>query len=269
MKPLYLIGVCALALGAAACHPPAKRLTRLDCPAQQGDLTRISASVDGRTCGYVSSTGAEISLRIVDVQGGLEPTLARLEQELRSYIPKQTAAAPAATAQGAATTAPIETAAVAPAAGAVEAAARASAEARADAAAAKLNVQVGDHDHHGSEVVKVQIPGIKIEADDANDSADIQIGGMHIQAGEEGAVMRQRRDVRLRGEALSREKRGVRARLIIAGDQVGPDYSYLEYEVGGRKSGPLAVALVRSKTGEAMGHDHGDVEKLVRRNGGV
>lgn len=266
MKPLYLIGVCALALGAAACYPPAKRLTRLDCPAQQGDLTRISAAADGRTCGYVSSNGAEISLRIVEVQGGLEPTLARLEQELRSYIPQPTAAAAAPAAEGAA----VETASAAPAASAMEVAARASAEARADAAAAKLNVQVGDHDRDGSEVVKVQIPGLKIEANEATDSADIQIlGGMRIQAGEAGAVMRQQRDVRLRGQALAREKRGVRARLIIAGPQVGPEYSYLEYEAGGRKSGPLAVALVRSKTGEAMGHDHGDVERLVRRNGGV
>jgi hypothetical protein len=274
MKAIYLIAASAAALSVAACHPAPKRLTRLDCPETQGALTRIGQAADGRSCAYVSENGAEVSLRIVEVQGGLDATLARLEQELRSYIPPQAAAAPAAVQSAEAPTAAepaaaAETAAVDAAEGGSSAAAaaqKASAEARADAGG-RLNVEASGPE--GAEVVRVDIPGIRIEADEANDKANIQIGKMTIQAGDEGATVRTRRDVRLRGEALSREKRGVRARLVIAGDQVEPNWRYLEYEVGGRKTGPLAVALVRAKEGEAMDHDHGDVERLVRRNGGV
>ncbi|MFC3078398.1 hypothetical protein ACFODL_09900 [Phenylobacterium terrae] len=273
MKALYLIAASAAALSVAACYPAPKRLTRLDCPEAQGALTRIGQAADGRSCAYVSENGAEVSLRIVEVEGGLEATLARLEQELRSYIPPQTAAAPTSADGVENAEAPAETAAASAEAdtasgwaGAAAAAQKASAEARADAGG-RLNVEVSGDE--GAEVVRVDIPGIRIEADEANDEANIQIGKMTIQASDQGATMRTRKDVRLRGEALSREKRGVRARLVIAGDQVEPAWRYLEYEVGGRKTGPLAVALVRAKEGDGMGHDHSDVERLVRRNGGV
>ncbi|HEY9216862.1 MAG TPA: hypothetical protein VIO94_02350, partial [Phenylobacterium sp.] len=148
-------------------------------------------------------------------------------------------------------------------------AAKASAEARADTGLGHgVTVKVeNDDDDSSSEVVDVAIPGLRIHADDANDRADIRIGGTEILADSDGAVMRQVRDVRLRGQSLSREKRGIRARLVIAGN-VAP-YSYLEYEVGGPKSGPVAVALVRAREGDGMTHDHDDVRRLVRRNGGV
>jgi hypothetical protein len=268
MKALYLIAASAAALTVAACYPNPTRLTRLDCPESQGALTRIGAAADGRSCAYVSENGAEVSLRLVEVEGGLDATLVRLEQELRSYMPLQSAAAPASD-DAAAARLPTETSdpdATVEAGSSAAAAQKASAEARADAGGA-LNVEVDGE--QGSEVVRVNIPGIHIEADEANDEANVRIGRMTIQAGDEGATIRTRKDVRLRGEALSREKRGVRARLVIAGDQVEPAWSYLEYEVGGRKSGPLAVAMVRAKEGEGMGHDHDDVERLVRRNGGV
>lgn len=274
MKALYLIAASAAVLSVAACYPAPQRLTRLDCPETQGALTRIGQAADGRSCAYLSENGAEVSLRIVEVQGGLDATLARLEQELRSYIPPQSAAAPAAATETAGTAAPaapaaaaVESAAVDAAqggAGAAAAAQKASAEARADAGG-RLSVEADG----GGEVVRVDIPGVHIEADESKDEANISIGKMTIQAGDEGATVRSRRDVRLRGEALSREKRGVRARLVIAGDQVEPAWRYLEYDVGGRKTGPLAVAMVRAKEGEGMGHDHGDVQRLVRRNGGV
>lgn len=264
MKALYLIAACATALGAAGCYPAPKQLTRLDCPETQGALTRIGQAADGRSCAYVAENGAEVSLRIVDVEGGLDATLTRLEQELRSYAPtpaaltQETPQSPPSTGDEAA---PEE----ALAESAAEAAAsKASAEARADAGS-RLSVEADG----GAEIVRVDIPGIRIEADEANDQANISIGKMTIQAGESGATIRTRKDVRLRGEALSREKRGVRARLVIAGEQVEPAWRYLEYDAGGRKTGPLAVAMVRAKEGEGMGHDHGDVGKLVRRNGGV
>jgi hypothetical protein len=267
MKALYLIAASAAALSVAACYPAPKRLTRLDCPETQGALTRIGQAADGRSCAYVSENGAEVSLRIVDVQGGVDATLGRLEQELRSYVPPQAAAAPAAAeTAGTAEAAPVDTTLAEAAGAGADAARKASAEARADAGG-RLTVEAGT-DGDG-EVVRVDIPGIRIEADEGKDEANISIGKMTIQAGGEGATIRTRKDVRLRGEALSREKRGLRARLVIAGRQVEPAWRYLEYDVAGRKTGPLAVAMVRAKEGEGMGHDHGDVERLVRRNGGV
>lgn len=265
LKALYLIAVSSLALGAAACQPPAKTLTRLDCPATQGNLTRVGAAADGRSCAYVSENGAEVSLRVVEVKGGLQATLANLEQELRSFAPPKR---PAAAASAEPDPAKATVGAASPDAEA--AAAKASAEARADAGG-RFSVEISKDEDAGSDggVVRVDIPGIHIEADEANEQASVRIGGMEIDADERSSTFRQVRDVRLRGESLSRQRRGVRARLVLAGEQVEPTYSYVEYEAGGRKTGPLAVALVRSKAGDPMGHDHGDVERLVRRNGGV
>lgn len=271
MKAVFLLAASAAAISMAACYPASPRLTRLDCPETQGALTRIGQAADGRSCAYISDNGAEVSLRIVEVQGGVDATLGRLEQELRSYVPTQTAApespetaeaAPAATR----TADPDETAVVEAAGAGAEVARRVSAEARADAGG-RLSVEAGAEG--GGEVVRVDIPGIRIEADDSRDEANISIGKMTIQTSGDGATIRTRKDVRLRGEALSREKRGIRARLVITGDQVEPAWRYLEYDAAGRKSGPLTVAMVRAKEGEGMGHDHGDVERLVRRNGGV
>jgi hypothetical protein len=119
----------------------------------------------------------------------------------------------------------------------------------------------GDEDH-----ARVDLPGVHVDARD--DSANIRVGPIHIDADGEGAEIRMRRDVRLRGEALSREKRGVRATLILTGDELPSGYAFAGYEAGGPKSGPLAVATVKGKSG-----DHDDlydaVKQLVRRNGGV
>ena len=79
-----------------------------------------------------------------------------------------------------------------------------------------------------------------------------------------------RRDVRLRGEALNPEKRGMRATFIYTGDDLGDGYRYVGYEAGGPKRGPITVAVVKSKTEDHDDNDlYGAVKKLVRRNGGV
>src|SRR5690606_35242314 len=174
---------------------------------------RIGQAADGRSCTYVGEGGAEVSLRIVEVEGGVDATLARLEDELRSYLPAQPAAP--AGAQGT-EAAPAESeSAPAPASGSdgasADAAQKASAEAKADASA-PLSVEA-DAEREGGEVVRVDLPGIRIHADEARDEAKISIGKMTIDASDSGAVIRTRKDVRLRGEAFAREKRGVRARL--------------------------------------------------------
>jgi hypothetical protein len=63
-------------------------------------------------------------------------------------------------------------------------------------------------------------------------------------------------------------KRGFRATYILARDNLKDGYKAVGYEAGGPKTGPLTVALVKSKSGDH--HDiFSDVKRLVRRNGGV
>ena len=65
-----------------------------------------------------------------------------------------------------------------------------------------------------------------------------------------------RRDVRLRGEALSRDRRGLRATFIYTGDDLPNGYRFVGYEAGGPKVGPITVAVVKSKS---EGHDGSDI----------
>ena len=77
-------------------------------------------------------------------------------------------------------------------------------------------------------------------------------------------------DVRLRGEALNPERRGIRATFIYTGIDLPSGYHFVGYEAGGPKTGPITVAVVKSKAGDAEDDElYPDVKKLVRRNGGV
>lgn len=267
MKPLYLVAASALALTAAACGPkaPAARAA-LDCPASQGDLTRTSASPDGKACTYVNEGGAEVTLQLVNVTGSPDATLAAIEKTLLADR------APAAT--DAAVTGK-------------DAPAKARAEAVSDAAAAAkqasddtkgltIDVKIdGDEKHSGivtedGGTTRVNLPGIHVVANDRDDTANVKVGPITIDAGDDGATVRMRRDVRLRGEALSREKRGLRAMFIYTGGDLPQGYRFVGYEAGGPKRGPITVAVVKSKSEGPDGGDlYPDVKRLVRKNGGV
>jgi hypothetical protein len=116
----------------------------------------------------------------------------------------------------------------------------------------------------------VNLPGVHIDADDTNDTAVVDVGPIHVNAGGDGATIRIRRDVRLRGEMLSPNRRGVRATFIAERRDLPDGYHFVGYEAAGPKVGPLTVAIVKSKTTI----DRGDrvyraVRNLVRDNGGV
>jgi hypothetical protein len=263
MKPaLLLVAASGIALSLAACgRAPAPRAS-LDCPAKQGDLTRVSAAADGKSCVYSTAEGAEVTLQLLAVRGSAYATLDELESRLAAEVEAAAANAPK-----------IDTR---PSAQAASDAARAAEQAATDA----IQGDVGDAesdtavDVEGSRGVivddqgstRVNLPGIHIEADDANDSARVRIGPLHIDANGEEAEIRIRRSVRLKGEALSPEKRGVRATYLShsEGDR------FVGYEAAGPKAGPLAVAVIRAKEHIEDGDGvYGDVKKLVRRNGGV
>lgn len=268
MKPLYLVAASALALTAAACGPkvPAARAA-LDCPAKEGELTRTGTASDGKSCTYVSSDGGEVTLQLVSLAGNADATLASIEKTLLATPPAPEAPAAKLEPASAATSAAAE---------------KAVREAREDTKVS-VNVKV-DRDHEttvvtdkGAGVVterggttRVTMPGIHIVANEDEETADVKIGPLQVNASDAGVNMRIRRDVRLRGEALNPEKRGLRATFIYTGESLPSGYRFLGYEAGGPKRGPITVALVRGRSeGDDFSDISSDVTKLVRKNGGV
>lgn len=276
MKSLLLIATSTLALaGLAACGPGGKPAVRaaLDCPEVQGELTRIAIAADGKTCTYRTSAGAEIALQLVATNGDPATALKTIETSL------MTVAEPATGVDQAAETAH---AAAQVAESAARDAAVAAREAEQDAARAagenerSMNAKVDIHvDGDGKtvttekngEVTRVQLPGINITA--GEDDAKVKIGGLTVDADGDRATVHIVRDVRLKGEAFSRQKRGLRATFIHEGE-LADGYRFVGYEAAGPKDGPITVATVRAKTeiddGSAV---YKDVKRLVRRNGGV
>jgi len=261
MQPAPLIAASGLVLGLAACHPlPQRAVTRLDCPTSAGELTRVNAAADGRACLYRSAAGADVSLRLLPVNGDPRAALAGVEQEVRALV----AAAPAteASARDARAKAAERLGVPAPSV-ADPAARRAMAEAAADAAEPVSDA--GDADDWDGDHAEVDLPGIHVRAH--GDDADVQLGPMRIVATDGDAVIRTSRDVRLRGESLSREKRGLRASFLMV-----QDGRAIGYEAAGPRAGPLTVAVLQLRGDDDNMIDHRlrrDVRRLVRRNGGA
>jgi hypothetical protein len=268
MKPLILVSTCGLAAAAlAACtptSPPVARLT-LDCPTSQGDLTRTAIAPDGKTCAYNTRDGDEISLRLVSAPGGYQAALAPIEQELRGEVltDKQEADAKVKAAD-----ADVKVADAKAGAASAASAARAAKQATDDALGEVKDAH--DSAKDASDVAAnthIDLPGIHIDADE-NGKADVDVGMIHVNAGENGATVRMAHEVRLRGEALSTEKRGFRATFILAQDNLKDGWRAVGYAAGGPKVGPITVAVVKSKNGDR--HDIlDDVKRLVRRNSGA
>lgn len=249
MKSLLLLAASALAL--SACTPSAKppQRAKLDCPETQGDLARASVAADGKSCVYRDG-GTDIELRLVALTGTVDQTLEGVE---RSLLTDPDASKTASTA--------LDTAARAVAAEAAAAAKTAADDARWEGSESRAGSNDGDE-------VSIDLPGVQIEAND--DSAQVSIAGMHINATDGEAVIRRRDTVRLKGESLSREKRGVRASFIRTGKDLPGGWRYVGYEAAGPRTGPITVAVIRSRSehGKISGLE-GDLTRLVRRNGGV
>lgn len=274
MKPLLLLAAVSV-IPLAACTQAKAPRAALDCPANQGDLTRTAQAADGKSCTYVSANGAEVMLQLLPVKGSAYATLDELETTLLAQA--GTAADASASAVAAADTK------AAP--GSADEARRIADQAAKDAGGAETadnssspsaddGVDVHMEDGkvvvaEGGSTTRVNLPGIHIIADEEDDSASVRIGPLHVDANGDEAVIRVRRDVRLKGEALSREKRGIRATFITEGKAVAGDH-FVGYEAAGPKRGPITVAVVRAKEEIHDGDDiYRDVKRLVRKNGGV
>jgi hypothetical protein len=274
MKSLLFLSACGLLLGVAACAPrtPATARVALDCPADRGDLKLTSAAADKKSCTYVTGEGDEVSLRLIPVSAGYEAALQPIEQELQG---EETSDQDTAKAAASKTSETVAKASTGTASEAAKAAKEADDDARSETPRAQKDHDEGGHskisvdsdDDHGGRA-DINLPGIHITADDEKDSAKIDVGGVHIDGGEDGATIRTSREVRLRGEALSPQKRGFRATYILAKDNLKNGWKTVGYEAAGPKAGPIAVAVFKVHEG----HRHSvseDIKRLVRENGGV
>lgn len=94
--------LCVAGLALAACGPDGRPpkpsnnhwndrsmsvKARLDCPAKQGELTRVSVAEDGKSCVY-SAADTEVILKQLAVgDGGAQAALSPIETELRAIVP--------------------------------------------------------------------------------------------------------------------------------------------------------------------------------------
>lgn len=251
MNRLLLATAPLAALALAACQPASQKIgatpVRLDCPQAQGDLRRVSQAPDGKACEYRSGE-TEVTLQLTPVVGGTEATLARLESDLRKLKPM--APQPVSDTEVDTLTPPEPYDPSIP-----------------EPPASPTPTLISADD----ERVEIDLPGFHVKADDAG--AKLNIAGVKIDANDNGAEIRRVAYSRLPGEQLSRERRGVDAFFILAGDPSGPEgYKLVGYKAGGRRDGPLTVAVVRSrepgddvKGGEVFGPD---INALMKRNGG-
>lgn len=271
MRTLYLLAASGLALSTSACAvkaPPAR--TALECPQTQGDLSRTSAASDGRSCTYMTSSGAEVTLQLVSAAGGADATLTSIETTL---LANRSAPKPDDKAM-AGEPAPPAPPTAASATDAGKAAAAAAEQALEDSSRASVDVRIDSSGKHvtenGDGTMRVELPGIHITANENDETAKVRVGPISIDANDSSATIRSRREVRLRGEAFSREKRGIRATFIYTGKDLPTGHRFVGYEAGGPKTGPITVAIVKSKLdGDAGEEMYPDVKKLVRKNGGV
>ena len=276
MRFLCIAAVSALALGAAACGPranPALR-TRLDCPDRQGDLVRTSVSADGKSCGYRSGD-VEVALQLTPLTGDPQTTLSAVETSLLG--PKAAAPAAAAAADTAASAASAEVQATD--------AAKAAQEAREDAGRPAgsdrdwdtgrgRTVVIDKNGKHvevngeGGDQAHIDLPGIHIDANDNN--ARVDVAGVHVDASDGQATFRIYQEVRLAGHGLSRDRDGVHAVFLARRDDLPGGFRTVGYEAGGPKTGPLTVAVVRSRSDvDIHGHLDNDLRRLVRLNSGA
>jgi hypothetical protein len=242
MNRLMLLAAGMAALSLTACDRSAevrveddkgaaglRTISRLDCPEEQGHLTRVSASPDGLTCAY-RGEGAEVTLRLAALTGGdAQSVLAPIEAELKGLIPapkKET-----------------------------EVAANAEAD-TGDGGKAEINFP-GLHIKADNGGANIQIGNIKIDADEG--AAEVRVGqATTINANDSGAEIR---TARTGADAI-------RATYILASENTASGYEVAGYEARGPKAGPIVVAVVKADEAHKRNDLFDDMKDLVERNVG-
>lgn len=124
----------------------------------------------------------------------------------------------------------------------------------------------------------VRLPGISVKAD--GDTADVRVGPITIKADDRNGSSNVNIDaddtemsVRSQDDAAEirarRKGAGVRASFILADDDAAPGgWRMVGYEARGPETGPLVIAVVRSKERHDEDDVFDDAKALVRRNAG-
>ncbi len=232
------LAMAALAAGAAtaaqahisADGTPLKVRATLDCPAQQGDLTRTAQAPDGKSCDYVRRDGETVRLRLLPVAGrtptqALEPT----RDELHALVPVYREPARGSFDEGSGD--------------------------RADVDLPFLHVHaVGDR-------ADVRLFGIKISSQDHNADIDVGHGRKRsvVHAGPRGAEVI--------AEEVGKTNASL-VYVLAASHRAPSGLRAVGYVARGPVTGPLVVAEFRSPRDRHDNRDgeHGDVDRLIDRN---
>jgi hypothetical protein len=243
----------AAALGLSACNPPhphpqaaLRTVSSLDCPETQGDLTRKSAAADGKSCVYATDGGDQLTLQLVSLDGkDARTALAPIEASLKAELPAVGATPPTPVPPGA----PVPPPAGGP---------------KPDKDKVDIDLP-GIHIHtNGEGHANVDTVGVHVDAHDGGhdgDHANVRIGdgagGVNVNADDGGAQIR-----------INEPGSGVRGRYILASDTPGPHgYKVAGYEARGPEGGPIAVAVLLSKSDDHDALSH-DIRDLLKRNVG-
>ena len=215
---------------------PLRAPATLDCPANTGDLTRISQSADGQWCDYRGERGETVRLRLVPLRG-LSPSeaLAPTRAELHTLAPVYR-----------------------------------------DVIAADYNDGPGDradidvpfvHVHANGDQADVRLFGI-FHIVSRDHDADIDIGRGDGAHGRKHTVVH----AGLRGaEVIADEVGKTNASLVyvLAGNhRHASGYQAVGYIAKGPVAGPLVVAEFRSPVNSHRDSDggHNDIDRLIDRN---
>ncbi len=203
----------------------------LNCPEQQGDLTRTSIAADGKSCQYHGDDGQDVTLSLLAL-GGQTPqaALRPMEADLHGLVPAHDGPSMVNIDAG-------------------------KGEHGEDNA--KIDMPGLHIDAHGDKA-KLKILGMNIDAD--GDKADIKTGtgagAATIHAGPGGAEIR----------AGNVGQHSAELVYVLAGDNTGPSgYRAVGYIARGPVAGPLVVGEFKSKDHEHNGHNH-DLEQLIDLN---
>jgi hypothetical protein len=240
MRSVIVGGLCVSALALSACATrvdyngfeaastggaPLRALAVLDCPTTEGQLTRVSRSDDGRTCGYEGPIGESVWLKLVPLEGRsatdvLEPARA----ELRMLVPVTLAR--------------------------VEPVAK-------DEPGEHTNIDLPFfHIHTAGDHADLKVFGVKVVSAGQNADVKTHLGGVHtiVHASPDGAEVITE-DVGRTNASLV---------YVLASEKRAPSgYRAVGYVARGPAAGPLVVGEFRAP-GSAQATYHSDVRSGFR-----
>lgn len=212
-----------------------KVIDALQCPTDQGALTRRGTASDGgQTCTYAGPRGSEVKLHLVSLDGqGADAVLKRFQDDLGMGAQLAAADGPVTATDASASDT--------------------EATAGGDSDRATVRLPGMSVDAQGDRAT-VALPGMKIEAD--GDRANIRIGGLTIRADDTGSHITATDGDRQAvikatdagAEIRTDSKNAVRATMMNVVANPGPSgWRVVGYEARGPSSGPIVVATYRSR----------------------